>query len=342
MPKSSTRTRCTVPNANRWASARSRASSVATADASARSAYASSSNVLRTTSNAARRAGAITGRRAGTRRTSSAGAPPAGRPPGRTHRPRAAPRQTVTRRPCSVVHAPMCGDSARTRRQASSGSSRSSSRSAGVIFSAYVAPSSACGVNTGSASTSTSWPRRHLGRARVHRAGVEVADRERLLRRDRARVELLDRPVDRHARLGVAGEDRPLDRRGAAPARQQRRVHVHPERLFEQTRRDVETVGAHDDPVDGLEELRPLRLVHRDAEPLRRHLGRRRARRAATAARRVGAREQVRDRRASRRAARGRRRRAVRCAAKASFTAGRRAAAGRGAPPCGARRPCGR
>ena len=43
-------------------------------------------------------------------------------------------------------------------------------------------------------------------------AGVELADRERLLRRDRARVELGDRPVDRHAGLCVAGEDRALDR----------------------------------------------------------------------------------------------------------------------------------
>ena len=32
---------------------------------------------------------------------------------------------------------------------------------------------------------------------------------------------------DAHAGLGVAGEDRPLDRRRAAPARQQREVHVH-------------------------------------------------------------------------------------------------------------------
>ena len=46
---------------------------------------------------------------------------------------------------------------------------------------------------------------------REHRPGVEAG-------------------LDRHdvdAGLRVAGEDRPLDRRGAAPARQQREVHVH-------------------------------------------------------------------------------------------------------------------
>ena len=69
-------------------------------------------------------------------------------------------RQTVTRRPCSSARAPMCGDSARTRRTSSSaGRSRSSSRSAGPILSAYVTPSSLCGTNSGRrarASTSSS------------------------------------------------------------------------------------------------------------------------------------------------------------------------------------------
>ena len=60
IPWSIVRTRCTVPYAIRWASARSRGSSPAAAAPSARSAYASSSKTRRTTSNAARRAGAIT------------------------------------------------------------------------------------------------------------------------------------------------------------------------------------------------------------------------------------------------------------------------------------------
>src|SRR5262249_35242929 len=64
-------------------------------------------------------------------------------------------------------------------------------------------------------------PRGDLGRPREDRARVVlVADRERLLRRDRARVERLDGAVDRDAGLVVAREDGALDRRGAAPARQ--------------------------------------------------------------------------------------------------------------------------
>ena len=73
---------------------------------------------------------------------------------------------------------------------------------------------------------------RELGRARVDRAGVVLRrERKRPLRRNRPRVELLHRLVDRHARLRVARQERPLDRRGAAPARQQRGMHVQPEPL---------------------------------------------------------------------------------------------------------------
>ncbi len=98
--------------------------------------------------------------------------------------------------------------------------------------------------------------------------------------------------------LLVAGENRALDRRGPAPARQQRRVDVHPQRLLEQPGRDVEPVRTDDDPVDRLGQRRPLRLVHDDAEPLGGELrGRRRApsgrgraaRRAASADRRSAA-----------------------------------------------------
>ena len=183
-----------------------------------------------------------------------------------------------------------------TRRQASSGSSRSSSRSVGVIFSAYVQPSSGCGGEHGLREHGLELARGHLGRTLVHAAGVELADREGVLRRDRACVELFDRPVDRHARLLVAGEDRALDRRGAAPAREQRRMDVQPQRLLEQPRRDVEPVGTDDHPVDRLGELRALRLVHRDAEALGGDLRGRRPGRASPAAPRVRPRQQVRDR----------------------------------------------
>src|SRR5579862_9463312 len=62
---------------------------------------------------------------------------------------------TVTVRPSSSARAPMCGDSARTRRAASKGSERSSRRSEAAIFSAYVAPSSDCGSKRGAGSTSS-------------------------------------------------------------------------------------------------------------------------------------------------------------------------------------------
>src|SRR6266511_977409 len=65
-------------------------------------------------------------------------------------------RQTVRDRPSIVALAPMCGESARTRLWTSTaGRDRSSSRSAAVIFSAYVTPSSGCGRNSGFGSTSS-------------------------------------------------------------------------------------------------------------------------------------------------------------------------------------------
>ena len=73
-----------------------------------------------------------------------------------------------------------------------------------------------------------------------HRPGVE------------ARVEL----HDGHAGLRVAGEDRALDGRGAAPARQQRTVDVHaaePRQIERRLRKD-EAIGNDDEHV-----RRPLR-----------------------------------------------------------------------------------
>ena len=187
-------------------------------------------------------------------------------------------RQTIR----SSSRAPMCGESARTRLTSScAGASGSSSRSSGPIFSAYV--DALLGLRLE--------PRlvlredvaqelgRDLGRARVDRAGVVLRrDREGTLRRDRPGVERLDRAVDRDAGLVVPGHERALDRRGAAPARQQRRMDVEPQRALEQLVRDQEAVGADDDRVggelDGLVE--PRRLRHRDPEPLGRLLRRRR------------------------------------------------------------------
>src|SRR5262249_25363709 len=137
-------------------------------------------------------------------------------------------------------------------------------------------------------------PRGDLGGPREDRARVVfVADRKGLLRRDRACVERLDGAVDRDAGLLVAPEDGALDGRGAAPARQQRRMNVEPEGLLEEARRDVQAVRADDDGVDRLGELGPLGLVHRDAEPLGGDLRRRRRERAAAAAGRVGPRYEI-------------------------------------------------
>ena len=94
--------------------------------------------------------------------------------------------QIVTGRPCSSARAPMCGESARMRFSSSPGSSsQSSSRSAAVIFSAYVAPSSSCGVNSGWGRTSLSrldrdargLSRRRLPHRPARRSGTHAARR---------------------------------------------------------------------------------------------------------------------------------------------------------------------
>ena len=120
-------------------------------------------------------------------------------------------------------------------RLSSGEAARSSSRSAAVSFSAYVTPSSGWARKLGSAQHVSRRSAAICSRPLVHGPGVIVrADRERLLGRDRARVELLHELDDRHAGLGVAGHDRALDRGRPAPARQQRRVDVEPEVSVEQ------------------------------------------------------------------------------------------------------------
>ena len=141
-------------------------------------------------------------------------------------------------------------------------------------------------------------PRGDLRRALEDGARVVVgAELERLLRRDRPRVELGRRAVDRDAGARVAGHQRALDRRGAAPARQQRRVHVEPERPREQRLRDQQAVRGDDDRVgrdlDAVVEPRGLR--DGDAEPLGDLLRGGRLQRAAAPARLVGPRQQQRD-----------------------------------------------
>ena len=89
-----------------------------------------------------------------------------------------------------------------------------------------------------------------LLQARGERA-VVVAGPDRLAaaQADRPGVEPRGQPHDRDARLGVAGHDRPLDRGRAAPARQQRRVHVEDLVRAQERLLDQHAVGADDERV---------------------------------------------------------------------------------------------
>ena len=115
-------------------------------------------------------------------------------------------------------------------------------------------PSSGCGSNRGSSCASTSLEQlapRSRPRARRPRRRRRPARSGRLAAPRSARRRAPRRAMDRDAGLVVARHDRALDRRGAAPARQQRRMDVEPERALEQLVRDQEAVGADDDRVGG-------------------------------------------------------------------------------------------
>ena len=164
-------------------------------------------------------------------------------------------RQIVTRRPCSVVHAPMCGESARTRRHASSGSSRSSSRSAGAdLLGVGRRPSSGCGSNCG--------VRQHAVRAaapRPRRSGAKTVPASSSGRSgtppaprsgpasSAATVSWIVTPVSSSpARIARSTGAAPRQR-GSSDG-----MDVQPERLVEQRLRDQQAVGADHDRVDGL------------------------------------------------------------------------------------------
>ena len=99
-----------------------------------------------------------------------------------------------------------------------------------------------------------------------------------------AGVEPLGDPHDRHAGLVVAGHDRPLDRGGAAPARQQRRVHVDhriggQQRLLDQhpVRAHAHHLGRHRrDLIEHRRLVELLGLDHVEAERARLYSHRRR------------------------------------------------------------------
>ena len=169
----------------------------------------------------------------------------------------------------------MCGESARTWSTSSrAGRSRSRRRSSGVILAAYVgSPSCSRNVGSGLGQHPIEQIGRDLRGALEHRAGVVVGlHRKRMLRRDRPGVELLHELDDRHACLGVARHQRPLDRRSAAPAWEERRMHVQPETLGEHRVGDDQPVRDGDDDRSAEIEarLQPLRLENRDPQALAR------------------------------------------------------------------------
>ena len=97
----------------------------------------------------------------------------------------------------------------------------------------------------------------------------------RASRRHRAGVEAFLHAHEVDAGLGVAGHDRALHRRRAAPARQQRSVNVEAAefRRGEHGRRQDETVGGDDRDVRG--ESAELGLRFASAQRRRRHDGQR-------------------------------------------------------------------
>ena len=166
----------------------------------------------------------------------------------------------------------MCGRSARTTRSTSAGVRvGSSARSAASILCAYVTPSSSCSTHGGRSSrarTSRS-PLSAWSRAGERPVVVVGPDRLPPLQADRAGVEPLGQPHDRDAGLRVAGHDRPLDRRSAAPARQQRRMHVEDLVLAQQRLANERAVGAETSASGSaaairVEDLRRVQLLGRD------------------------------------------------------------------------------
>jgi hypothetical protein len=77
-------------------------------------------------------------------------------------------------------------------------------------------------------------------------------DFERAREQHRSGIESLLHAHDRNAGDAVAGEDRALDRRRAAPARQQRGVNVEATqaRNRERLRRQDQSIGRNDERVD--------------------------------------------------------------------------------------------
>ena len=162
-------------------------------------------------------------------------------------------------RPSSSARAPMCGESARIRRSASAGSARSSRWVHRLELVGVASARLPARENTGAGSTPSSRSTRELGRARRRPAPASSSSptRKCALRRDRAGVQLLHELDDRDAGLLVARQQRTLDRRRAAPAREERRVDVQPERRAQAGRPGSRhAVGDEDDRVHACDVVR--------------------------------------------------------------------------------------
>ena len=171
--------------------------------------------------------------------------------------------------PSSIALAPGHGSTPRACAETTrAGRSNVRWPSAFVSSGASVAAASSCGASVtrpsaiaGSVSASSRGAQRgQLLGQRPRR--VVVGDRQRAHRRHRPGVEPRLHAHDRDAGLAVAADDRPLDRRGAAQLRQQRRVHVvGPEpRQIEQALRQDAPVGDDDEEVGGERRQRRLGL----------------------------------------------------------------------------------
>ncbi|MCW0417171.1 hypothetical protein NB689_002925 [Xanthomonas sacchari] len=122
-------------------------------------------------------------------------------------------------------------------------------------------------------------------------AGLVGTDRGPLRQQHRAGIQARFHLHQAHPGLAVAGLDRALDRRGAAPTRQQRGMHVPAAMGRDRQHRlgQDQPVGHHHDQVrlqraqrlQGFRRAQRLRLQHRDAARHRFQLDRRRGQPAA-------------------------------------------------------------
>ena len=178
------------------------------------------------------------------------------RPPPRRRPSPAAPSSRVPR---NVVQA---RPRRTTRVSCVAGCVQSRWRSSAVIFSAMVT-SPCCGTGSGSpdsppARVSTRRSPPTATRRRRSSSSVTSSSRGTVPHRvDRPGVEARLDLHDTDTGLGVAGEDRPLDRGGTAPAGQEREVEVHHRHDVEQAGRDDPAVGHHHGELDSRRAPRP-------------------------------------------------------------------------------------